>query len=101
MRCNIPKRYNKKELEVMSNMVDEQVQKSLCKVQWLMILAYNRVCGIGEQRVLKVMETLAELAEEYGGWKPDGVADEILENAIKEVLPNSFEGMYKGMEEVK
>ncbi len=86
--------YTKRELEVMKNEIDTQVEKSVCKAQWLMILAFNEALGIGEQRILKVMGKYSELLEEYEGYKTDDVADELLSKRLKEILPNTFTKMY-------
>ncbi len=74
--------------------INARVEKSVCKAQWLMILAFNEALGIGEQRILKVMGKYREILEEYEGYKTDDVADELLSKRLKEILPNTFTKMY-------
>lgn len=79
----------------MSEAANNQTQKSLAKVQWVMIVAFNEELGIGEERILRVLNRFPELLEEYGGWKDDGVADEKLAERVKQIMPKSFKRLYE------
>lgn len=87
--------YSKKELEIINSEINKQIVDGISKVQWLMLLAFNETLGIGEQRILKVMDKYIKLLEEYKGYQKDGVADELLSRRLKEILPNSFSKLYE------
>lgn len=79
-------------------LIDEQynrdVRRGVEKCQWIMMLALNRACGIGETRFVRAMELYPELLAEYKGYERDDVADEMLARAMKQILPNSFKVLY-------
>lgn len=60
-----------------------------------MIVAFNEELGIGEERILRVLNRFPELLEEYGGWKEDGVEDEKLAERVKQIMPKSFKRLYE------
>ena len=60
-----------------------------------MIVALNDALGVGEERFLRVFDRYTELLEEYGGFKEDEVADEILARRVKQILPKSFDNLYQ------
>lgn len=78
----------------MSEAANNQTQKSLAKVQWVMIVAFNEELGIGEGRILRALNRFPELLEEYGGFEADDVADEMLSRRVKQILPKSFTKLY-------
>lgn len=94
MKAKIKPQYSKRELEAISKVVDKQVVESISKAQWIMLVALNEALGIGEQRILKVMELYPKLLEEYEGCKRDDAADEMLARRVKQILPNSFTRLY-------
>lgn len=94
MKAYARRNYTKREIEALSQECDKRIQDSLSKVQWLMFVAFNDTLGIGEERLLRVVERYAQLVEEYNGLKRDDVADELLARRIKQILPNSFEKLY-------
>lgn len=63
-------------------------------MQWVMIVAMNDALGVGEERFLRVFGRYIELLEEYGGFKEDEVADEMLSRRVKQILPKSFTKLY-------
>lgn len=87
--------YTKRELEVLSMEIDKRVIQGVEKAQWLMLLAFNETLGIGEQRIMKVMDVYMQLLEEYKGYQKDDVADDLLAKRLKEILPNSFKKLYE------
>ena len=80
-------------------LIDEQynrdVRRGVEKCQWILLLALNRTCGIGEKRFMKALDLYPELVNEYKGYERDEVADEMLARAMKQILPNSFRVLYK------
>lgn len=87
--------YSQKELKVLQEEINKQIVDGVSKAQWLMLLAFNESLGIGEQRIMKVMDTYMQLLEEYKGYQKDDVADELLAKRLKEILPNSFKKLYE------
>ena len=83
MKCNINRGYTQKDMI-----------NALCKMQWIMIYSYYEALGIGQERVLKVIEKLNENIEEYGMFKSDGIQDEMLERALLKSMPNIFSKLY-------
>ena len=65
------------------------------KVQWLMLLAFHDVLGVGERRFMQVMERYDELLEEYKGYQRDEIADQKLTQAVQAILPNHFSQLYE------
>lgn len=47
-----------------------------------------------EERFMRVFDRYTELLEEYGGFKEDEVADEMLSRRVKQILPKSFTKLY-------
>ena len=95
MKARVQPQYSKKELQIMGAYVDKRVQDCLSKVQWLMLLAFHDVLGVGERRFTQVMERYGQLLEEYKGYQRDEIADQKLTQAIKAILPNSFSWLYE------
>ena len=87
--------YSKRELKAMGEIAERQTHRSLAKVQWVMIVAMNDALGVGEERFLRVFDRYTELLEEYGGFKEDEVADEMLSRRVKQILPKSFDKLYQ------
>ena len=94
MKSHMPPRYSQKELKIMGAYVDKRVQDGLSKIQWLMLLAFHDVLGVGERRFMQVMERYGQLLEEYKGYQRDQIADQKLTQAVKAILPNSFTKLY-------
>lgn len=87
--------YSQKELKVLQEEINKQIVDGVSKAQWLMLLAFNETLGIGEQRIMKVMDVYMQLLEEYKGYQKDDAADELLAKRLKEILPNSFKKLYE------
>lgn len=88
MRANYLRTPRQVQKEV-DKILDERAQitatKELAKAQYFTILAYNRALGIGIKRVQKVLDILPALTEEYGGYKTDDIADEMLLRALQDM----------------
>lgn len=69
---------NHKERQIVAAEMDKTIRRGICRAQWLMLIAFNEVLGIGAQRAQRVLEAYGELLEEYEGYARDGVEDEIL-----------------------
>lgn len=95
MKSHIQPQYSQRELKIMGAYVDKRVQDCLSKVQWLMLLAFHDVLGVGERRFMQVMERYGQLLEEYKGYQRDEIADQKLTQAAKAILPNSFSRLYE------
>lgn len=95
MKSHISPQYSQRELKIMGEYVDKRVQDCLSKVQWLMLLAFHDVLGVGERRFDRVMERYNQLLEEYKGYQRDEIADQKLTQAVKAILPNTFSRLYE------
>lgn len=95
MKSRYIRPYSKRELKAMGEIAERQTHRSLAKVQWVMIVAMNDALGVGEERFLRVFDRYTELLEEYGGFKEDEVADEMLSRRVKQILPKSFDKLYQ------
>lgn len=67
-----------KERRIVAAEMDKTIKRGICRAQWLMLIAFNEVLGIGAQRAQRVLESYGELLEEYEGYAKDGVEDEML-----------------------
>ena len=85
---------NTKNKRIIEEYTKKQIEDGICKSQWLMLLAFNRVLGIGEKRIIKVMQLYSQLIDEYKGFQKDDIADEQLEKSIKKILPKNFKQLY-------
>lgn len=94
MKSRYIRPYSKREKKAMGETAERQTRRSLEKVQWVMIVALNDALGVGEERFLRVFDRYTELLEEYGGFKEDEVADEMLSRRVKQILPKSFTKLY-------
>lgn len=95
MKSRYVRPYSKREKKAMGEIAERQTHRSLAKVQWVMIVALNDELGLGEERILRVLDRYTELLEEYGGFKEDEVADEMLSRRVKQILPKSFDKLYQ------
>ena len=95
MKSRYIRPYSKREKKAMGETAERQKRRSLEKVQWVMIVAMNDALGVGEERFLRVFDRYTELLEEYGGFKEDEVADEMLSRRVKQILPKSFDKLYQ------
>ena len=95
MKSRIQPQYSRRDRKIMAEYINKQIEDSLSKVQWLMLLAFNSELGIGEKRILAVMNRYSELLEEYKGYQKDEIADAQLSTAIKKILPNTFTRLYQ------
>ena len=95
MKSRYVRPYSKREKKAMGEIAERQTRRSLEKVQWVMIVAMNDALGVGEERFLRVFDRYTELLEEYGGFKEDEVADEMLSRRVKQILPKSFDKLYQ------
>lgn len=92
-------RYNpqltRREVEMLSDFNRRELNRYVCRAQWLLMIAINEECGIGERRFERILtQRLPKILEEYGGYMADGVADEILERRLRKMFPNTFDGLY-------
>ena len=94
MKSRYVRPYSKREKKAMGEIAERQTHRSLAKVQWVMIVALNDELGLGEERILRVLDRYTELLEEYGGFEADDVADEMLSRRVKQILPKSFTKLY-------
>lgn len=94
MKSRYVRPYSKREKKAMGETAERQTRRSLEKVQWVMIVALNDALGLGEERILRVLDQYPELLEEYGGFETDDVADEMLSRRPKQILPKSFTKLY-------
>lgn len=94
MKSRYNRPFTKKEAAAIGDLIDQRTTDSLAKVQWIMIVALNDALGIGEKRILRVLEEYPDLLKKYGGFKKDGVSDEMLARRVKQILPKSFERLY-------
>ena len=94
MKSRYIRPYSKREKKAMGETAERQTRRSLEKVQWVMIVALNDALGAGEESFLRVFDRYTELLEEYGGFKEDEVADEMLSRRVKQILPKSFTKLY-------
>lgn len=95
MKSRYIRPYSKREKKAMGETAERQTRRSLEKVQWVMIVAMNDALGVGEERFLRAFDRYTELLEEYGGFKEDEVADEMLSRRVKQILPKSFTKLYQ------
>lgn len=94
MKSRYIRPYSKREKKTMGEIAERQTRRSIEKVQWVMIVAMNDALGVGEERFMRVFDRYTELLEEYGGFKEDEVADEMLSRRVKQILPKSFTKLY-------
>ena len=94
MKSRYVRPYSKREKKAIGEIAERQTHRSLAKVQWGMIVALNDALGLGEERFLRVLDRYPELLEEYGGFKEDEVADEMLSRRVKQILPKRFTKLY-------
>lgn len=96
MKARYKPNLTRKEMEILEEAMQKDFKKAVMKAQWLLLVALNEACGLGEKRIARTLrEYLPKIIDEYGGYKADDVADEILERRIKQILPNTFTGLYK------
>ena len=76
---------NHKERQMVAAEMDKTIKRGICRAQWLMLIAFNEVLGIGAQRAQRVLEAYGELLEEYEGYAKDGVEDEMLKRRLKQM----------------
>ncbi|MDD7042374.1 MAG: hypothetical protein PUI40_10540 [Oscillospiraceae bacterium] len=94
MKSRYIRPYSKREKKAMGEIAERHTRRSIEKVQWVMIVAMNDALGVGEERFMRVFDRYTELLEEYGGFKEDEVADEMLSRRVKQILPKSFTKLY-------
>lgn len=85
MKAHYVRPYSKKELKIMGEQIERETNGGIQKALWLMCVAMNEAEGIGAKRIMRVLETLEHIALQYGGYKADGVADEILLKRIRQI----------------
>lgn len=95
MRSRVVPQFTKREKEAIKEYVDRQVLDSLAKVQWMMIVCMNEELGLGEQRILRVIDRYPEMLKEYHGFQKDDVGDEMLFRRMKQIMPNTFTQLYE------
>ena len=95
MKSHIPPQYSQRELKIMGAYVDKRVQDCLSRVQWLMLLAFHDVLGVGERRFMQVMERYDELLENTKATSATKSPTKRLTQAVQAILPNSFTKLYE------
>ena len=80
-------RVTKKEIARAQEICDKAAVNSIIRYGWIMAIALNEVCGLGETRILRVLERANELSREYDRYRKDGVEEEILMRRVKQVIP--------------
>ena len=95
MKSRIQPQYSQRDRKIMAEYINKQIEDGICKAQWLLLLAFNEVHGIGESRMVPVLEHLSDLLEEYNGYLKDDVADEKLAAAMKKIMPHYFTKLYQ------
>ena len=76
---------NHKERQMVAAEMDKTIRRGICRAQWLMLIAFNEVLGIGAQRAQRVLDSYGELLEEYEGYAKDGVEDEMLMRRLRKM----------------
>lgn len=95
MRSRVQPQYTQRDRKIMAEYINKQIEDGICKAQWLLLLSFNEVHGIGESRMVPVLEHLSDLLEEYNGYLKDDVADEKLAAAMKKIMPHYFTKLYQ------
>lgn len=86
VKSRVKPTYNRRELEAIEAVCNERIEDGIRQAQWLMVIAFNDVLGIGAQRMGRVFERYAELTEAYAGYKQDGVEREVLQRRVEQIL---------------
>ena len=95
MRSRVPPQYTQRDRKIMAEYINKQIEDGICKAQYLMLLSFHDVHGIGESRLAPVLERYAALLDEYNGYLRDDVADEKLTEAMKKLMPHYFTKLYQ------
>ena len=74
-----------KERQIVAAEMDKTIRRGICRAQWLMLIAFNEVLGIGAHRAQRVLEAYGELLAEYEGYAKDGVEDEMLMRRLRKM----------------
>lgn len=85
MKAHYVRPYSKKELAIMGEQIEKEVNRGIQKALWLMCVAMNEAEGLGARRIMRILESLNDISLQYGGYKADGVADEILLKRIRQI----------------
>lgn len=96
MKARMKPKFSKKEKMAIQKVAEDEAQRGIMRAQWLMMVALNDILGIGEQRLLKVLNRYFELVNQYADYKSDDeeTADLLLEYRVKRLLPNVFTKLY-------
>lgn len=78
MKAYVRPTLSRNEQKIIDAEMDKTIRKGICRAQWLMLIAFNEVLGIGAQRLQRVLESYDQLLKEYEGYAKDGVEDEVL-----------------------
>lgn len=95
MKSRVPPQYTQRDRKIMAEYINRQIEDGICKAQYLMLLSFHDVHGMGESRLVPVLERYATLLEEYNGYLHDDVADEKLTEAMKKLMPHYFTKLYQ------
>lgn len=95
MRSRVPPLYTQRDRKIMAEQINKHIEDGICKAQYLMLLSFHDVHGLGESRLVPVLERYADLLEEYKGYLRDDVADEKLSAAMKKIMPHYFTKLYQ------
>ena len=74
-----------KERQIVAAEMGKTIRRGICRAQWLMLIAFNEVLGIGAQRAQRVLESYGELLAEYEEYAKDGVEDEMLMRRLHKI----------------
>lgn len=95
MKSHIHPQFSEQMRQVIKEQINKGIVDGLSRVQWLMLLAFHDVLGVGERRFTQVMERYSQLLEEYKGYQRDEIADQKLTQAVQAILPNHFSQLYE------
>ena len=85
MKSYIRPQLTKRELKAVAEYTDRKIERGICHAQWLMLVAFNNVLGIGKTRAERVLEEYVRLLDEYKAYQADGVEDEILLKRVRQI----------------
>lgn len=96
MKAFARRNYTKREMAAIQAAAEHQAQRGIVRAQWLMMIALNDILGVGEERLIKVLDRYFELVNQYANYKTEDeeTADWILEDRVKRLLPNVFTKLY-------
>lgn len=85
MKAYIRPRLNRREKERVAAGVEKEILRGITRAQWLMLIAFNEVLGIGAKRAGRVLARYNELLDEFEEYVRDGVEDEMLMRRLRKM----------------